>query len=162
MKVLKFGGTSVANAESLSNVLKIVQKQKGPAAVIVSALGGITDLLMEMLSSAQSGKQEYRKGFLEIETRHMNIIKTFVPIGNQSAIISFLKKNLNDLEAQLDAIHLLEEATPKNFATISSYGEILSSRIIQEVFLYNDIDSVYQDSRNLIKTVFHDGRQVLD
>lgn len=162
MKVLKFGGTSVANAESLSNVLKIVQKQKGPTAVIVSALGGITDLLMEMLSSAQSGKQEYRKGFLEIETRHMNIIKTFVPIGNQSAIISFLKKNLNDLEAQLDAIHLLEEATPKNFATISSYGEILSSRIIQEVFLYNDIDSVYQDSRNLIKTVFHDGRQVLD
>ena len=162
MKVLKFGGTSVANAESLSNVLKIVQKQKGPAAVIVSALGGITDLLMEMLSSAQSGKQEYRKGFLEIETRHMNIIKTFVPIGYQSAIISFLKKNLNDLEAQLDAIHLLEEATPKNFATISSYGEILSSRIIQEVFLYNDIDSVYQDSRNLIKTVFHDGRQVLD
>ncbi|MDG1968544.1 MAG: bifunctional aspartate kinase/homoserine dehydrogenase I [Flavobacteriaceae bacterium] len=162
MKVLKFGGTSVANAESLSNVLKIVQKQKGPAAVIVSALGGITDLLMEMLSSAQSGKQEYRKGFLEIETRHMNIIKTFVPIGNQSAIISFLKKNLNDLEAQLDAIHLLEEATSKNFATISSYGEILSSRIIQEVFLYNDIDSVYQDSRNLIKTVFHDGRQVLD
>ena len=162
MKVLKFGGTSVANAESLSNVLKIVKKQIGPAAVIVSALGGITDLLMEMLSSAQSGKQEYRKGFLEIETRHMNIIKTFVPIGNQSAIISFLKKNLNDLEAQLDAIHLLEEATPKNFATISSYGEILSSRIIQEVFLYNDIDSVYQDSRNLIKTVFHDGRQVLD
>lgn len=162
MKVLKFGGTSVANAESLSNVLKIVQKQKESTAVIVSALGGITDLLMEMLSSAQSGKQEYRKGFLEIETRHMNIIKTFVPIGNQSAIISFLKKNLNDLEAQLDAIHLLEEATPKNFATISSYGEILSSRIIQEVFLYNDIDSVYQDSRNLIKTVFHDGRQVLD
>lgn len=162
MKVLKFGGTSVANAESLSNVLKIVQKQKDSTAVIVSALGGITDLLMEMLSSAQSGKQEYRKGFLEIETRHMNIIKTFVPIGNQSAIISFLKKNLNDLEAQLDAIHLLEEATPKNFATISSYGEILSSRIIQEVFLYNDIDSVYQDSRNLIKTVFHDGRQVLD
>ena len=162
MKVLKFGGTSVANAESLSNVLKIVQKQKESTAVIVSALGGITDLLMEMLSSAQSGKQEYRKGFLEIETRHMNIIKTFVPIGNQSAIISFLKKNLNDLEAQLDAIHLLEEATPKNFATISSYGEILSSRIIQEVFLYNDIDSVYQDSRNIIKTIFHDGRQVLD
>ena len=162
MKVLKFGGTSVANAESLSNVLKIVQKQKGSTAVVVSALGGITDLLMEMLSSAQSGKQEYRKGFLEIETRHMNIIKTFVPIGYQSAIISFLKKNLNDLEAQLDAIHLLEEATPKNFATISSYGEILSSRIIQEVFLYNDIDSVYLDSRNIIKTIFHDGRQVLD
>ena len=162
MKVLKFGGTSVANAQSLSNVLKIVQKQKGSAAVIVSALGGITDLLMEMLSSAQSGKQEYRKGFLEIETRHMDIIKTFVPIRHQSAIISFLKKNLNALESQLDAIHLLEEATPKNYATISSYGEILSSRIIQEVFLYNDINSVYQDSRTLIKTVFHGSRQVLD
>jgi aspartokinase/homoserine dehydrogenase 1 len=55
MKVLKFGGTSVANSKNLTNVLKIVQKQKYPIAIVVSALGGITDLLMDMLSLAQSG-----------------------------------------------------------------------------------------------------------
>ena len=97
MKVLKFGGTSVANSESLSSVLKIIQKQKKPVAVVVSALAGITDLLMEMLSFAQSGEDHYKEGIAEIEKRHLEIIKKFVPIQHQSAIISFLKKNLNEL-----------------------------------------------------------------
>ena len=162
MKVLKFGGTSVANSESLSSVLKIIQKQKKPVAVVVSALAGITDLLMEMLSLAQSGEDHYKEGIAEIEKRHLEIIKKFVPIQHQSAIISFLKKNLNELESRLDAIHLLEEATPKNNASISSYGEILSSNIIQEVFSYHDIDSVLKDSRALIKTEIHNGKEVVN
>ena len=147
MKVLKFGGTSVANSESLSNVLKIVQKQKGSIAVVVSALGGITDLLVEMLSLAQSGQDHYKDNLAVIEKRHLETIKKCVPIQHQSAIISFLKKNLNELESRLDAVHLLEEATPKNNASISAYGEILSSNIIQEIFSFNDIDSVLKDSR---------------
>ncbi len=162
MKVLKFGGTSVANSESLSSVLKIIQKQKKPVAVVVSALAGITDLLMEMLSLAQSGEDHYKEGIAEIEKRHLEIIKKFVPIQHQSAIISFLKKNLNELESRLDAIHLLEEATPKNNASISSYGEILSSNIIQEVFSYHNIDSVLKDSRALIKTEIHNGKEVVN
>ena len=162
MKVLKFGGTSVANAESLSNVLEIVKKQTFPIVVVVSALGGITDLLMEMLSLAQSGDDHYKSNLSEIEKRHLEVIKKCIPIQHQSAIISFLKKHLNELESRLDAIHLLEEATPKNNASISSYGEILSSNIIQEVFNFNNIDSVHKDSRDLIKTTLHDGREVVD
>lgn len=162
MKVLKFGGTSVANAESLSNVLEIVKKQAFPIVVVVSALGGITDLLMEMLSLAQSGEDHYKSQLSEIEKRHLEVIKKCIPIQHQSAIISFLKKHLNELESRLDAIHLLEEATPKNNASISSYGEILSSNIIQEVFNFNDIDSIHQDSRDLIKTTLHNGREIVD
>jgi aspartokinase/homoserine dehydrogenase 1 len=162
MKVLKFGGTSVANSESLSNVLKIVQKQKGSIAVVVSALGGITDLLMEMLSLAQSGEDHYKDNLAVIEKRHLDTIKKCVPIQHQSAIISFLKKHLNELESRLDAVHLLEEATPKNNASISAYGEILSSNIIQEIFSFNDIDSVLKDSRALIKTILHKGKEVVD
>ena len=120
MKVLKFGGTSVANSKSITNVLKIVQEQKGPIAVVVSALGGITNLLMEMLSLAQSGGNNYKYHLPFVEKRHLETIKNCVPIQYQSAIISFLKKHLNELESRLDAIHLLEEATPKNNATISA------------------------------------------
>lgn len=162
MKVLKFGGTSVANSESLSNVIKIVQNQNVPVAVVVSALGGVTDLLLETLSLAQSGNDDYKNNLLVIEKLHLEIIKKLVPIQHQSAIISFLKKNLNELESRLDAIHLLEEATPKNNASISSYGEILSSNIIQEVFNYNNIDSIVKDSRELIKTTLYNGREVVD
>ena len=52
MKVLKFGGTSVANSKSLNNVLEIIKNQNDSIVVVVSALAGITDLLMEMLSLA--------------------------------------------------------------------------------------------------------------
>lgn len=128
MKVLKFGGTSVANSKSLSNVLKIIQKQESSIAVIISALGGITDLLIEMLSLAQFGKDHYKDNLTVIENRHLEIIKNCIPIQHQSAIISFLKKHLNELESRLDAVNLLEEATPKNNASISAYGEILSSK----------------------------------
>ena len=162
MKVLKFGGTSVANSKSINNVLKIVQEQKGTFAVVVSALGGITDLLMEMLTLAQSGDVNYKKHIPLIEKRHLEIIKNCIPILNQSSIISFLKKHLNELEALLDAIHLLEEATPKNNAAISAYGELLSSNIIQEIFSFNGIDCVLKDSRDLITTLHHNGKEVVD
>lgn len=162
MKVLKFGGTSVANSKNLTNVLKIVQKQKYPIAVVVSALGGITDLLMDMLSLAQSGDDNYKNHLPLVEKRHLETIKSCVPIQHQSAIISFLKKHLNELESRLDAIHLLEEATPKNNAAISAYGELLSSNIIQEIFSFNGIDSVLKDSRDLITTLHHNGREVVD
>lgn len=162
MKVLKFGGTSVANSKNLTNVLKIVQKQKYPIALVVSALGGITDLLMDMLSLAQSGDDNYKNHLPLVEKRHLETIKSCVPIQHQSAIISFLKKHLNELESRLDAIHLLEEATPKNNAAISAYGELLSSNIIQEIFSFNGIDSVLKDSRDLITTLHHNGREVVD
>jgi aspartokinase/homoserine dehydrogenase 1 len=162
MKVLKFGGTSVANSKNLTNVLKIVQKQKYPIAIVVSALGGITDLLMDMLSLAQSGDDNYKNHLPLVEKRHLETIKSCVPIQHQSAIISFLKKHLNELESRLDAIHLLEEATPKNNAAISAYGELLSSNIIQEIFSFNGIDSVLKDSRDLITTLHHNGREVVE
>ena len=162
MKVLKFGGTSVANSESLSNVIKIVKNQRGPIVVVVSAFGGVTDLLMEMLSLAQNGDVKYKDNLFKIEKRHLETIKKCIPIEHQSAIISFLKKHLNELESRLDAIHLLEEATPKNNANIASYGEILSSKIIHEIFHYNDIESKLKDSREIIKTTSHNGREIVD
>jgi len=129
---------------------------------VVSALGGITDLLMDMLSLAQSGDDNYKNHLPLVEKRHLETIKSCVPIQHQSAIISFLKKHLNELESRLDAIHLLEEATPKNNAAISAYGELLSSNIIQEIFSFNGIDSVLKDSRDLITTLHHNGREVVE
>ena len=89
MKILKFGGTSVANSKSLSRVLKIIQNQRGPVAMVVSALGGVTDLLMEMLSLAESGDNNYKDNLTVIEKRHLETIKNCIPIQHQSAIISF-------------------------------------------------------------------------
>ena len=161
MKVLKFGGTSVANSKSLSKVIEILKSQSEPIVVVVSALGGITDLLLGMLQLALERKENFKDNLDEIEKRHLEPIKACIPIQNQSGIISFLKNHLNELESRLDAIFLLEEVTVKNNATIASYGEILSSAIIQEIFKYNGVASVLKDARELIQTESSNNRDIV-
>jgi len=161
MKVLKFGGTSVANSKSLSKVIEILKSQSEPIVVVVSALGGVTDLLLGMLKLALERKENFKDNLDEIEKRHLEPIKACIPIQNQSGIISFLKNHLNELESRLDAIFLLEEVTVKNNATITSYGEILSSAIIQEIFKYNGVESVLKDARELIQTESSNNRDIV-
>ena len=162
MKVLKFGGTSVANSKSLNKVLEIIKNQNDSIVVVVSALAGITDLLMEMLSLAESRKDNFKSNLSKIEKLHLEPIKKCIPVQNQSAIISYLKKHLNELESRLDAIFLLEEVTKKNNASVASYGEILSSNIIHEIFKHNKIDSELKDARELIQTSTHNGIEVVN
>ena len=91
MKVLKFGGTSVANAKSLINVIDIITQSKDQVVVVVSALGGITNLLVEMSERASMGQNNYKEHLETLENRHLNPIEYFIPLTHQSEIISFLK-----------------------------------------------------------------------
>ena len=128
MKVLKFGGTSVANAESLKLVVDIIKKTTNQKQfVVVSAIGGVTNLLIEMANSASQGKTNFKKHIKNIEKRHLDIINSSVPVTLQSGIISFLKSQLNELEGVLESLFTLRELTSKSLAKISSYGEIFSS-----------------------------------
>ena len=75
MKVLKFGGTSVANAKSLINVIDIITQSKDKVVVVVSALGGITNLLVEMSERASMGQNNYKAHLETLENRHLNPIE---------------------------------------------------------------------------------------
>lgn len=66
MKVMKFGGTSVGSAKSILNVKKIVEAADEPVIVVVSALGGITDKLIDTSRKAATGDASYEDGFREI------------------------------------------------------------------------------------------------
>ena len=163
MNVLKFGGTSVANSESLSNVIDIIKKNKTEnIVVVVSALGGITDLLLQMLSLAIDGESNHKATIKKIEERHLEPIKRFIPLGRQSEVISFLKAELNTLEALLEAVSILGEVTPKIDARITSFGELFSSKIITEVLKAQSLDVVLKDSRTLIKTQQINKKEVVD
>lgn len=84
MKVLKFGGTSVGSVESIKNVKKIVEACDEPVIVVVSALGGITDKLIETARLAGTGDSEYLTHFKEIIHRHHNVIDGIVPEKTQT------------------------------------------------------------------------------
>ena len=140
MKVLKFGGTSVANSESLKFVVDIVKRSTSEKQiVVVSALGGITNLLVEMALTASRGEANFKKHIQTVEERHLEIILSTIPVTQQSGIISFLKSQIIELEDVLESLHTLKELTPKSLAKISSYGEVLSSTIIHKLFKNHEI-----------------------
>ena len=163
MKVLKFGGSSIADSKSISNVIGIIKDNTDKLCVVVSAIGNTTDLLLNCLEFAKSQKKnDYKSLLLEIEKINLEPIKKCIPLEYQSKSISFIKKHLNEIESLLDSISLWKEITDKNLSTVSGYGEIMSSYIINEIFNHNGIISQHIDSRLFIKTKLEDGVQILD
>lgn len=163
MKVLKFGGTSVANSESLKLVVDIVKKStKQKQLIVVSALGGVTNLLVEMANAASCGDADFKKHLETIQERHLNIILDFVPVTQQSGIISFLRSQINELEGVLESLFTLKELTPKSLSKISSFGEFLSSTIINELIKHQGIGVILKDARELLFTKVVNDREIVD
>ncbi|SNY99491.1 bifunctional aspartate kinase/homoserine dehydrogenase I [Flagellimonas pacifica] len=163
MKVLKFGGTSVANPENINRVKVIVQNVGSKkVAVVVSAFGGITDLLLNTASLAANQNLKYKESLAEIENRHISTIKELIPVQKQSGILSKVKSDLNVLETLLEGAFLIGEITPKLSDKIVSYGELLSSFIISEFFKAEGLDATFKDSRELIVTDENYGKAAVD
>ncbi|MDA0984517.1 MAG: bifunctional aspartate kinase/homoserine dehydrogenase I [Bacteroidetes bacterium] len=163
MKVLKFGGTSVADSKSISHVIEIIKKSnETKQVVVVSALGGITNILIDMAEKASRGDSTFKNSLPILEERHLNPIQHFIPVTHQSEIISFLKTQLNNLEELLESLFTLKELTPKSLAKVSSYGEILSSKIIFQILKYANQDVVFKDARELLYTHEVNDREVIN
>lgn len=158
MQVLKFGGTSVASPENITKIRNIITNYTGRQIIVVSAFGGITD---ELISASELAKQQdkgYKLLLKQIESRHLETIKTLIPVQQQSKVLSTVKEDLNVLETLLDGAFFIGEVTPKLSDKIVSYGELLSAYIIGEYFKSEGLDCAHKDSRELIVTGMVNGR----
>ena len=162
MKVLKFGGTSVANPDSLSLVIDIIQKSDQRQLIIVSALSGITDLLSIMAERASKSEKNYKEYLITVEERHKILIDYFIPVTDHSEIKSFLKAQINELEEFLESLYTLNELTSKTNSKILSFGEILSSNIIFKILKQKGCDIIFKDTRELIFKKNINDREVVD
>ena len=160
MKVLKLGGTSVANSESISKVISILNNnQDDKILIVVSALGGITNLLQECLILKGKSTEKVLKN---IEDRHLEIINNLSNLDGQSSLKSFLKEKINQLEEILDAISTIDEVTKKTVSKVLTLGEILSSNIIFEILKQKGFDISYINSQELIYTKVLNNNEILD
>lgn len=164
MKVLKFGGTSVANAQNIKLVLDIVinQAQKEKLVVVVSALSKVTDLLQLASVKAAANDESYKEVVAEIEKKHLDALKALIPVSEQSGLLSHIKRIINHLETILDGCFLLGELSARTSDTILSFGELLSSYVIAEALKQNFKNSGYKDSRELIKTNANFGKAAVN
>ena len=154
MKVLKFGGSSVASAENILLVENIVKKtsEEAPVTVVVSAFSGVTDALIRAALTASQKDESYRECITELENRHLAVVKELLPITEQSHWLSFVKKHFNDIEDLCNGIFVLGEFTGKIRDRLTAYGEFLSSRIIAARMKSASLDVVWMDAGALVIT----------
>lgn len=158
MKVIKFGGTSVGSANSILSVKRIVEAINEPLIVVVSALGGITDKLINTSKMAAAGDSSYENEFREIVYRHVEMIKEVIPAGEaQVSLQRRVGELLNELKDIFQGIYLIKDLSPKTSDTIVSYGERLSSIIAAQL-----TGAEWFDSRRFIKTEKKHSKHVLD
>jgi aspartokinase/homoserine dehydrogenase 1 len=159
MKVLKFGGTSVGSVNSILNVKNIVESVHEPVIVVVSALGGITDKLIYTSKLAADGDESYEKEYREIVNRHIEMVYTVIPAGDErSELLDRVNALLADLRNILRGIFLIRDLSDKTQYTVVSYGERLSSIIVATLIS----GAKWYDSREFIKTEKKHSRHILD
>lgn len=154
MKVLKFGGTSVANSENISKVIAILKQEskKQNIAVVVSALGGTTDLLIEAGELATHKNDNYLNVFQHISDRHEKAVQELIKGQKKRTVLKQINIKLEELKQILQGIYLINEFSDKTKDKIVSFGELLSSYIISEALKQTIAKSSLKDSRELILT----------
>lgn len=155
MKVLKFGGTSVGNAENISKVVDILlayKKRKESFAVVFSAISGVTNLLVEAGKTASASDDSYQKILKDIEKKHFDAIKKLLEVKTQSMAVAQIKMLINELEDLLHGVFLLKELSPRTLDLVSSFGERMSTLIISEYMKQSGVKCDFVDARTLIET----------
>ncbi len=157
MRVLKFGGTSVGNTKSILNLKKIAESRELPAILVVSALGGVTDTLIDTARAAAAGRPEYRDMMRSIVNRHHEMIYSVIT-RDRDGLLNEIDGLLDELASIYQGVYLIRDLSEKTTATIVSYGERLSSRIVARLI----DNAVLHDSREFMKTEVKQGRTFLD
>ncbi len=123
--VMKFGGTSVGSAESIRQVVELVKASRGRnPIVVVSALSGVTDMLLASASKALGRSFSAGEIIRAVEERHSAVIEQ---LGLNGALIS---GDLTELEHVLFGVSLIRELTPRTKDYVASFGERMSSKIV--------------------------------
>jgi aspartokinase/homoserine dehydrogenase 1 len=152
MKVLKFGGSSVANSENIKKVLAIVanESKNQKIAVVVSAFGKTTDNLLAAAKDALVDIAQAKKKLEVIKNLHYQVIDDLIS-ANKEEVLEIVSALLDRLSSIYEGVFLLQELSHKTLAKVSSFGERLSSFIIanagKELF-----DAAHKESRALIST----------
>ena len=164
MQVLKFGGTSVASAKNIALVKDILleKKENGNLVAVVSALGGVTTLLVNASIMASNGDTEYLKLLSEVEKKHIKTTQELISVKNQGKTLGKVKIFLNDLEDICRGVFLIQELSSKTSDKILGFGERLSSTIITDYLNDGGLSATLANPHEFIITDNNYGRANVD
>ena len=164
MQVLKFGGTSVANAEAIQQVVEIVSRSvdRDRTILIVSAIQGCTDALIRIGNLASQRDEAYKEVIDSLQKQHHQIIKEVLPVEKQEESRETCDSLFNSLRSIAQGVFLLGELSPTSLDAIQGFGEQWSSRIIATKLASIGIATKWIDSRKIIRTVSKGEKNAVD
>ena len=152
MIVSKFGGTSVGSAENIEKVIEIAQHKNDRVAVVVYALGGVTNQLIRAAELSLETDPGYNEIVDELDKRHKKAIDHLLHGDFKESGLQYLEETLHELRLILQGVSLLNDLSEKSYARVVSTGEILSSHIITLAMKQKELNAALKDSRELIRT----------
>jgi aspartate kinase len=158
MVVQKFGGTSVADPAAIRRLIEIVRTARGRdgrgPAVVVSAMSGVTDLLLGIASAAGSGggTADALARIEQLRERHLAAVRELAAANDHDALTTEINATLDQLAAVAQALTVLREVSPRTLDVIAAVGELLSSRIVAAALNAAGVASEWVDARRAIVT----------
>ena len=150
MKVLKFGGSSMCDARSVSLVKEIIESQGEPCIVVVSAFESVTNKLLVMAEQAIQHDEHFKSGIRSVTKLHFDVVNSLVPETKRASMLDGVQCLLDEYEDILYGLYLLQDITPKTRARILSIGVRLSaftlSHIVTNAKYHNTCKIVRTDS----------------
>lgn len=154
MKVLKFGGSSLATPDRIRRVAEIVHRSRsqGPVAVVVSAFGGVTDRLEAVTRQAARREEGWRAILAALGRRHLEAAAELARAGSRGRLDGWIQARVDDLGDLLHGVYLLREASPRTLDGVLSYGERLSASVVAAALEAAGLEAEALDARELIVT----------
>ena len=164
MQVLKFGGSSVADAANMSKVVEIVTKavDRDRTILVSSAIKGCTDTLIEIGRLAAERNESYKELISSLQQQHHTIIRDLLPIEKQEESLEVCDSIFGSLESIAQGVYLLGELSPASLDAIQSFGELWSSKILATKLASIGIATKWIDSRKIVRTIAKGEKNVVD
>ncbi len=154
--VHKFGGTSVANADRYRNAARIISVEPGDhRAIVVSAMSGVTDALLSLVSRARRRDESYHEALEALRRKHVEAARDLLPDGEAARIEEILRADKRDLADVLRAVWLGRSASEFTEELVSGYGEVWSAQLLHAYMRAEGVDCAWIDARDVL--VVHPG-----
>lgn len=165
LKVLKFGGTSMGSVAAIEHVVSIISKRRGRprvAAVIVSAMSGVTDKLIAIANVASRKDPAYKKLLAALERSHAHTLRAIVSERNHAGAEEVIRRTFRYLNEAVRGVALMRDLTPQTLDYVVSYGERLSAHMLTEVLNDRGVACEYLNARKVVRTDDHFGSAFVD
>jgi aspartokinase/homoserine dehydrogenase 1 len=164
VKVLKFGGSSVADGARIGAVTGIVADaaRADRVAVVLSAMKGVTDRLITLARKAEEGSEGLKEALEEIRARHFDAVRVLFGPADQASALTPLAIMCNELEEILHGVELIRECSARTMDLVMSFGERLSCRLAVSYMCARGLPAVLVDARDIIRTDERFGSAAVD